>query len=71
MVHYWEQEFLSDSTFLGSMADVPQDLLQQIQELEKLFTVDQAKLKEVTEHFVKELTKGKCCVELLELRTNI
>lgn len=41
------------------MADVPQDLLAQIQELEKLFTVDQAKLKEVTEQFVKELTKGK------------
>ncbi|MCJ1463606.1 hexokinase A [Pseudocyphellaria aurata] len=46
----------------GSMADVPQDLLEQIQELEKLFTVDQAKLKEITEHFVKELTKGKFCV---------
>lgn len=55
----WRHDFQSDSTILGSMADVPQDLLAQIQELEKLFTVDQAKLKEVTEHFVKELTKGK------------
>ncbi|KAL8682550.1 MAG: hypothetical protein Q9186_001403 [Xanthomendoza sp. 1 TL-2023] len=42
----------------GSMADVPQDLLEQIKELERLFTVDQVKLKEVTEHFVKELEKG-------------
>lgn len=40
------------------MADVPKDLLEQIKELERLFTVDQAKLKEITEHFVKELAKG-------------
>lgn len=63
--------FLSDSTVLGSMADVPQDLLEQIQELEKLFTVDQAKLKEVTEHFVKELTKGKFWEESVGIRKNI
>ncbi|KAK4691031.1 hexokinase, partial [Lecanoromycetidae sp. Uapishka_2] len=42
----------------GSMADVPDDLLEQIKYLEKIFTVDQAKLKEVTNHFVKELEKG-------------
>jgi len=42
----------------GSMADVPKDLLEQIKELERLFTVDQAKLKEITERFVKELEKG-------------
>jgi predicted transcriptional regulator len=41
------------------MADVPQDLLEEIKELERLFTVDQAKLQEITEHFVKELEKGK------------
>lgn len=40
------------------MVDVPEDLLEQIKELERLFTVDQAKLKEITNHFVKELTKG-------------
>ena len=40
------------------MADVPKDLLAQIKELEELFTVDQAKLKEVVNHFVKELEKG-------------
>lgn len=41
------------------MADVPKDLLEQIKELETLFTVDQAKLKDVTNHFVKELEKGE------------
>ena len=47
---------------VGSMADVPDDLLEQIKYLEKLFIVDQAKLKEVTSHFVKELEKGKSSV---------
>lgn len=42
----------------GSMADVPKDLLEQINELERLFTVDKTKLKEITEHFVSELTRG-------------
>ena len=41
------------------MSDVPEDLLEQIKALEKLFSVDQAKLKQVTDHFVKELDKGK------------
>jgi hexokinase len=40
------------------MADVPKDLLEQIKELDRLFTVDQAKLKAITEHFVSELAKG-------------
>lgn len=40
------------------MADVPDSLLEQIRHLESIFTVDQAKLKEVTAHFVKELDKG-------------
>ena len=44
---------------IGSMADVPKDLLDQIKELERIFTVDTAKLKEVTNHFVKELEKGR------------
>jgi hexokinase len=42
----------------GSMADVPRDLLQQIADLEQLFTVDTKKLKEITDHFVDELGKG-------------
>ncbi len=46
------------------MADVPDDILEQIRNLEKIFTVDQAKLKEITNHFVKELEKGKSFVPL-------
>ena len=42
----------------GSMADVPKDLLQEIKRLEEMFTVDTQKLKQITEHFVAELTKG-------------
>lgn len=41
------------------MADVPQNLLQQIKDFEEMFTVDRAKLKQVVDHFVKELEKGK------------
>lgn len=40
------------------MADVPKDLLDQINRLEELFTVPQEKLKQITDHFVSELTKG-------------
>lgn len=43
---------------LGSLADVPKDLLQEINKLEEFFTVDTAKLKEITNHFVSELEKG-------------
>ncbi|KAI9926649.1 hypothetical protein ASPWEDRAFT_120797 [Aspergillus wentii DTO 134E9] len=42
----------------GSTADLPQNLLSQIKEFEDVFTVDTAKLKEVVNHFVKELEKG-------------
>ncbi|KAF2244902.1 hexokinase [Trematosphaeria pertusa] len=42
----------------GSMADVPKDLLDQINRLEELFVVDTAKLKEVTNQFVSELERG-------------
>jgi hexokinase len=41
------------------MADVPKDLMQEIKRLEEMFAVDTAKLKSITEHFVKELAKGK------------
>ncbi|PMD60708.1 putative hexokinase [Hyaloscypha bicolor E] len=40
------------------MADVPKDLMQEIKRLEEMFAVDTAKLKSITEHFVKELAKG-------------
>lgn len=41
------------------MADVPKDLLAEIKRLEELFTVPKEKLKEITDHFIKELDKGK------------
>jgi hypothetical protein len=40
------------------MADVPQNLIDAINDLERLFTVDQARLKKITEKFVTELEKG-------------
>lgn len=42
----------------GSLADVPKDLLKEVEQLERLLTVDTAKLKQITDHFVKELEKG-------------
>lgn len=38
---------------------MPQNLLEQVKHFEMIFTVDTAKLKEVSDHFVKELEKGK------------
>jgi hexokinase len=43
----------------GSRADVPKDWIQEIRKLEELFTVDTARLKKITDHFVSELEKGK------------
>ena len=40
------------------MADVPQNLQDEIRRLEEVFTVDQAKLKQITDHFVNELKQG-------------
>lgn len=40
------------------MADVPKDLLQQIERLEELFVVPKEKLIAISDHFVKELEKG-------------
>ena len=40
------------------MADVPKDLLDQINKLEDIFIVDTQKLKEVTDQFVSELRRG-------------
>ncbi|KAJ5375175.1 hypothetical protein N7517_007181 [Penicillium concentricum] len=42
----------------GSMHELPQNLLGPIQDFEKAFTVDRSKLKEIVNHFVKELEKG-------------
>lgn len=42
----------------SSVADLPQDLQHEIQKLEQMFTVPTEKLKQITNHFVKELEKG-------------
>lgn len=42
----------------GSIADVPKNLLEQIKRLEEQFVVPGEKLKEITDRFVSELTKG-------------
>lgn len=44
--------------FTGSKVDIPKNLLEEVKRLEELFTVDTNKLKEITDHFVSELTKG-------------
>lgn len=43
----------------GSMMDVPKSLLAEIKALEEQLTVKTDKLKAITDHFVKELEKGK------------
>ena len=40
------------------MADMPRDLKEQIEKLEEIIVVPTKKLKEITDHFVKELKKG-------------
>ena len=40
------------------MADIPKNLLEAITDLERLFIVDTARLKQITERFVHELEKG-------------
>ena len=42
----------------GSLLDAPQGLVKEIQELERLFSIDTVKLKLITDHFVNELEKG-------------
>ncbi|PGH19044.1 hexokinase [Helicocarpus griseus UAMH5409] len=40
------------------MADMPKDMLDELKTLEEIFTVDQTKLKQIVDHFIKELEKG-------------
>lgn len=49
---------VANMVLLGHPTDSPNDLKQEIEHLERLFTVDQSKLKEITKHFVSELDKG-------------
>lgn len=48
----------------GSMMDVPKSLLAEIKALEEQLTVNSDKLKAITDHFVKELEKGKSIQKL-------
>lgn len=50
---------IANTFILGSMADVPKDLLATITKLQEQFKVPTEKLKEITEHFVSELEKGE------------
>jgi hexokinase len=50
-----------------AVASLPKNLTNEIKRLEELFTLDTAKLKEITHHFVDELTKG----ELHQRPTNV
>ena len=45
--------------WLGSMHDVPNDLMNHIHELEKMFTIDTPKLLEIVSVFQEELIKGR------------
>lgn len=42
----------------GSMAEIPKNLQAEIKALEEQLTVPKEKLKQITDHFVKELEKG-------------
>lgn len=44
---------------IGSGTEMPKDLLQEIRQLEEIFTVPTDKLKAITEHFISELAKGR------------
>lgn len=45
---------------VSSLPDAPgKDLVNEIKRLEELFTIDTATLKEITHHFVDELTRGE------------
>lgn len=50
------------------MADVPKNLLQQIERLEELFVVPKEKLISISDHFVKELEKGIIVALMYEIR---
>lgn len=44
---------------IGSMADLPKNLLEEAKHLEEVFLVPASKLKEITDHFITELDKGE------------
>lgn len=46
------------TNYEGSSTNLPKTYKDQIKRLEDMFTVPAEKLKQITDHFVKELTKG-------------
>lgn len=48
----------TETVSFGSSTDLPKDLAAEIKRLEELFTIPKEKLKQITDHFVNELTKG-------------
>ena len=55
-----------DNIVLGSMADMPKDLKEQIDKLEDMFVVPTDKLKKISDHFVGELEKDLFAFRVLE-----
>ena len=51
---------------VGTLADAPKDLIDEIKHLEQLFAIDTPKLKEITNHFVNELAKGEPRVQVYQ-----
>lgn len=49
----------------GSFAEIPKNLQAEIKVLEEQLTVPKEKLKQITDHFVKELEKGTFSKTLL------
>lgn len=47
-----------DVSHIGSFAEIPKSLKDEIKALEDQLTVPKEKLKAITDHFVKELEKG-------------
>jgi hexokinase len=46
------------------LKDVPPEILSQVNKLEDMFIISREKLKEITDHFVKELEKGVARINL-------
>lgn len=59
--HLSERQKLTGAA--GSKADIPKNTMEAIRKIEELFTIDTAKLKAITDHFISELAKGMCCAK--------
>lgn len=53
-----DEEYILTDNMAGSFAEIPKSLAAQIEVLTEQLTVSTEKLKEITDHFVKELEKG-------------